>query len=124
MFQIDAKKAKFTLIEVFGKPALFTTERVNRATVPEGLHAYDMQTSEDDWGQPCLMGRHITVEHFGTVLVSSPIKLGENGYRDMEPKDFTMGIKSRLMTAAEFLAEYTPKERPQVKRSSPDRGAR
>ena len=35
--------------------------------------------------------------------------MGENGYRDMEPRDFTMGMKSRLMTAAEFLAEYTPK---------------
>ena len=124
MFQIDAKKAKFTLVEVFGRPALFTTECINRATVPEGLHAYDMQTSEDDWDQPCLLGKHITVEHFGTVLVSSPIKLGENGYRDMEPKDFTMGMKSRLMTVAEFLAAYPPKEHPQAKRSSPDRGAR
>ena len=52
MFQIDTKKEKLTLVEVFGRPALFTTERVNRGTVPEGLHAYDMQTSEDDWILP------------------------------------------------------------------------
>ena len=29
MFQIDAKEAKFTLVEVFGRPALFTVECVS-----------------------------------------------------------------------------------------------
>ena len=112
MFQIDARKEKLTLVEVFGRPALFTTERVNRATVPEGLHAYDMQTSEDDWGQPCLMGKHITVEHFGTVLTASPIDLPDTGYLDLKPGDFAMGTGSDRLTVAGFEDRYLGRHLP------------
>lgn len=102
MYPIDANTAQFEAVEILGIPGLFTTERVNRATVPKGMYLYEMQTSEDDWGQPCLLGRHITVEHFGSVLTASPIDLNERGYRDMAPGDFTQGGGSDRLTVAEF----------------------
>lgn len=102
MYPINAATERFEAVEVLGIPALFTVERVDRATVPKGMYLYEMQTSEDDWAQPCLLGRHITVEHFGTVLTASPIDLGERGYRDMAPGDFTQGGGSDRQTVAEF----------------------
>ena len=80
MHTIDAAASRFDCVEILGISALFTVERINRATVPEKLFAYDMQTSEDDWSIPCLIGRHITVEHYGTVITASPIPLPDTGY--------------------------------------------
>ena len=102
MYPINAATERFEAVEVLGIPALFTVSRVDRSTIPKGMYLYEMQTSEDDWGQPCLLGRHITVEHFGSVLTASPIDLNERGYRDMAPGDFTQGGGSDRLTVAEF----------------------
>lgn len=108
MYPLDATKKRFTAVEILGVPGLFTTERVSRATVPKGMYAYDMQTSEEDWGYPCLIARHITVEHFGTVITASPVELPESGYRDLSPRDFSMGTGGEMMTTAEFEQKYLP----------------
>ena len=97
MYPIDATQERMEAVEVFGVPGLFTTLRVNRATIPKGMYAYDMQTSEEDWSQPCLIARHITVEHYGTVITASPIELPETGYRDMEPGDFTQATRAEQL---------------------------
>lgn len=102
MYPLDATKETFETVEIIGIPGLFTTQRVNRATVPKGMYLYEMQTDEEDWSQPCLLGRHITVEHFGTVLTASPITLNENGYLDLKPGDFVMGDGYGRLTVAQF----------------------
>ncbi|MCI9403672.1 MAG: hypothetical protein HFF04_08380 [Oscillospiraceae bacterium] len=102
MYPLDATKETFEAVEILGIPGLFTIERVNRATVPKGMYLYEMQTDEEDWTQPCLLGRRIIVEHFGTVLTASPITLNENGYVDLKPGDFTQGDGSDRLTMAEF----------------------
>ena len=86
MYSINAGTARFEEVEILGIPALFTTLRVDRTTVPKGMYAYDMQTDPEDWSQPCLLGRHITVEHFGTVLTASPIHLPESGVSGLIPR--------------------------------------
>lgn len=102
MYPLDATKETFETVEIIGIPGLFTTQRVNRATVPTGMYLYEMQTDEEDWSQPCLLGRHITVEHFGTVLTASPITLNENGYLDLKPGDFVMGDGYDRLTVTQF----------------------
>lgn len=125
MYPIDAEQERMEAVEVFGVPGLFTTLRVNRATIPKGMYAYDMQTSEEDWSQPCLIARHITVDHYGTVITASPIELPESGYRDMKPGDFTQGTGAERLTVAEFERKYlSPKPlspRPKHKARAPTR---
>lgn len=67
---------------------------------------YEMQTDPDDWSQPGLLGLHITVEHFGTVLTASPLPLPSGGYLDLAPGDFVQGQGAERLTAAEFEAKY------------------
>ena len=81
-------------------------ERIIRSTVPQGMYAYDMQTSESDWSLPCLLAPHITVEHFGTVLTGAPIDLAATGYRDLSPADFEWPSPNDRPTVAEFAARY------------------
>lgn len=65
-----------------------------------------MQTSEQDWSQPCLLARHIAVEHFGTVLTASPVPIPPNGYLDLSPGDFEAQSCAERMTLADFEAKW------------------
>ncbi len=105
MYQ-DARTEVFEEVEILGIPALFTTLRVSRATVPAGMYAYDMQTDEEDWSQPCLLAKHIMVEHYGTVLTASPIDLPPSGYLDLKPGDLVQGSGAELLTVREFEQKY------------------
>jgi len=124
MYSIDAGKAKFEAVEILGIPGLFTTRRVDRSTIPKGMYAYDMQTSEADWSQPCLLARHITVEHFGTVLTASPIALPNSGYCDLQAGDFTLDSHGERMTVAEFEEKWcSPRRTRQPRRPRQTRPA-
>ena len=113
MSAVDARKEHYEAVEILGIPGLFTTLRVDRTTIPKGVYAYDMQTSEQDWSQPCLLARHITVEHFGTVLTASPVPIPPNGYLDLSPGDFESQSCAERMTLADFEAQWlSPVKRP------------
>ena len=75
MYLVNANTERLEEVEILTVPGLFTTRRVDRATLPPWMHLYEMQTDPDDWSQPGLLGLHITVEHFGTVLTASPLPL-------------------------------------------------
>lgn len=116
MYPINALTEHFEAVEILGIPALFTTLRVDRETVPKGMYAYDMKTNEEDWLFPDLLGRHVTVDHYGTVLTASPIPLPENGYRDLAPGDFVFDSGADQLTVAEFedkCFSRPPSARPQ-----------
>lgn len=117
MSAVDARKEHYEAVEILGIPGLFTTLRVDRTTIPKGVYAYDMQTSEQDWSQPCLLARHITVEHFGTVLTASPVPIPPNGYLDLSPGDFEGQFCGERMTLADFEAKWlSPVKRPPKKK--------
>ena len=120
MSAVDARKEHYEAVEILGIPGLFTTLRIDRATIPKGVYAYDMQTSEQDWSQPCLLARHITVEHFGTVLTASPVPIPSNGYLDLSPGDFESQSCAERMTLADFEANGYPRsnDRPSESRST------
>ena len=79
---------------------------MRRSALPNGIYAYDMQTSPEDWSQPCLLACHITVEHYGTVLTGQRIDLPENGYRDLAPGDFNWPCSNERPTIAEFARRH------------------
>lgn len=111
MNAINASKEQFEAVEILGIPGLFTTERIDRSTVPQRMYAYDMQTSSEDWGLPGMIAHHITVEHFGTVLTASPVPLPQNGYLDLSPSDFDEKGGAEHLTVAEFEAKWLSSER-------------
>lgn len=106
MYSLDAQTEQFEAVEILGIPGLFTTERISRASIPPGLFLYEMQTSEEDWSQPCLLGRSITAGHFGTVLTASPVALPQSGYIDLKPGDFDELQGTEYLTVASFEEKY------------------
>ena len=61
----------------------FANIRINRDSVPNGWHVYDMR--HDDRGDPCeIKDGYIVVNHFGTFFTPDrlPLKEGDSLYED------------------------------------------
>ena len=56
MYLVNANTERLEEVEILTVPGLFTTRRVDRATLPPWMHLYEMQTDPDDWSQPGLLG--------------------------------------------------------------------
>ena len=68
MSRHHAESLKYQEVTLFGKPALFTECRINRATVPKDVHRYEIRHGDEDWGEPVELAHGIGVNYYGTVL--------------------------------------------------------
>ena len=66
-------------ITVCGKPALFTSIRIKRDTVPEGLYAYDVRHDDECRGIPCEIAPFIMVNHWGTIMQAAEFAATHEG---------------------------------------------
>ena len=67
----------------------FANIRVDRRTLPDGWHAYDIR-DDDSNGEPCqIVNGYVKVNHFGTFCTQTPLPLedGEGRCRNGEPDD-------------------------------------
>ena len=68
----------YELIELFGKPALFTNERLTPEDVPRGLNLYHLRRADED-DRFASIEPEVGVNHGGSVLTDEPLDLGEKG---------------------------------------------
>lgn len=68
---------EFETIEIEGRTALFTNNKMTDADIPKGLNCYHLRHGDD--GDFCTLEKNVTVNHAGSVIVREPIELGENG---------------------------------------------
>ena len=87
MKPINAYDADYERFEVLGHDALFTSLRIDRKTLPEGLYAYNLRDCDDCTGDPCQLKNYVLVNHWGTVIVREPIDGAENGV-DLDRNDY------------------------------------
>ena len=109
-----ARKERFELVEVFDRPMLFTCLRVDRNTVPKGLYLYEVRNDDDQCGIPVEIGRWIMVNHWGTLLSATPIKLepnryNNNAYRHIDPEN-DWNYTGDLCSAREYMDKYLLKK--------------
>ena len=65
------------IVEVQGKPYMFTNLRVDRGSIPEGLYAYDV--GDDCDGCFWKIQRFVLVNHWATIIGKEPVDLDEFG---------------------------------------------
>ena len=58
---VDARTEKFQHLKLFDKYALFTNDRIDRATIPEGWYCYDFRGSDSDLGKLNCVEPHVGV---------------------------------------------------------------
>ena len=68
-------------ITVCGKPALFTSIRTKRDTVPDGLYTYDVRHDDECRGIPCEIAPFVMVNYWGTIILAEPLELPDDGRR-------------------------------------------
>lgn len=77
----NAMTEHYEEITVCGKPALFTSIRIKRDTVPDSLCAYDVRHDDECRGIPCEIAPFVMVNHWGTIILAEPLELPDDGRR-------------------------------------------
>lgn len=80
---------EFESFDILGHPALFTSERVDRSSVPDGYYAYDIRGTDDDGGgTPATIESRVMVNFHGTVITRQPLEIPAEGYISLADKDW------------------------------------
>lgn len=105
---------------VLGQQALFTSVRLDRKTVPEGLFVYDVRHDDECQGIPCEIANKVLVNHWGTIVTAKPIDFHGNNYIFLKEGDFNYVtgecntiekfIRKYLLIDVDKLIEYGPQE--------------
>lgn len=112
---INIENEEFDLIELFGKPALFTNERLTDADIPKGLFCYQLR--EGDNGSFAAIEPKVTVNHSGSVITDEPIDFGKQEYIS-----FTEDTEPNFMSENMTFGEYMRGEFEQAQNESPQLG--
>ena len=99
-----ANDEKYQEIELFDKPGLFSNGRIARDNLPEGVYCYDLRGSDYDPGEPVCVEERVVVNHAGSVLLTDPLELAENG-RLMLTEEEGLNFVGGFSTLAQFLQE-------------------
>lgn len=99
-----ANDEQYQEIELFDKPGLFSNGRIVRDNLPEDVYCYDLRGSDYDPGEPVCVEERVVVNHAGSVLLTDPLELAENG-RLMLTEEEGLNFVGGFSTLAQFLQE-------------------
>ena len=107
------ENAQFEFITLFGKPALFTSERIGDADIPENMYVYHVRGDDETTGGFAELAPRVMVNHYGSVITKEPIDFGEDGYIVFTPETEPNFIGGSI-TLCEYADGAYPKEAPQL----------
>lgn len=90
---------RFECVELFGVPALYTNKRVDKTTLPNDLHCYDLRGSDYDPGRPVTVEPFVFVNYVSSVILKQQLDLGSAGYKRIRGK---LNFLGEELTLAEF----------------------
>ena len=105
-YRADARTEAFEHVSMFGFPALLTDARINRSTVPEGWHCYELRGSDYDPEKPIMIENRVVVNHAGTVLMPNDLHLNMFPRERMQMNDQSLNYYGESMTLERFCEEY------------------
>ena len=99
-----ANDEQYQEIELFDKLGLFSNGRIARDNLPEGVYCYDLRGSDYDPGDPVCVEERVVVNHAGSVLMTEPLELTEDG-RLMLTEEKGLNFTGGFSTLSQFLQE-------------------
>lgn len=106
----DAYRPAYEVAELFGKPALFTEERIDRDGVPGNLYMYETRSAEG-FGDPLMLEPFVMVNFAGTVITTEPLDFGGEKFLSLGEcgsDDYALNFVGEEMNMQEWLAQYAP----------------
>ena len=104
--QINSQGERMKEIEIFGIPALFSSNRIAPEDVYPGMYRYELLSSKEVPGSPRHLAQDSGDDFMGTVLTPVPIPMTHEGQREIEPGDLFLDIEAGEYTPAEFEEKY------------------
>lgn len=111
MRNLNAREEQFELIELFDKPALFTNNRIDRDTVPDDYHVYDIRGNDDD-GYLYSLEDRVIVNHSGTVISNTKFEYPDNQNYLVIVDD--IGFTGEQLTLVEYIDRCIKSEYPNL----------
>ena len=96
---------QFEKILLFKRPVLFTSVRIRNQDVPEGLYKYDLRHDDECTGEIVQVSKRVLVNHWGTILSDHQLRLGPDGYRDIQEDKDIRYLDGSPITIKEYLKE-------------------
>lgn len=87
METVDVRKEVLEEVDLLGRKGYFTELRVDKETVPEGMHCYELRHGDDD-GFPVSVEESVRVNYFGAVILAEELELGEGKALQFGCEDF------------------------------------
>jgi hypothetical protein len=107
METVDVQKEVLEEVELLGRTGYFTELRVDKETVPEGMHCYELRHGDDD-GFPVSVEESVRVNYFGAVLLAEALELGNEKALQFGYEDF--GYTGEQMYLSQVMGEKEPDE--------------
>ena len=103
--QNEIMNESFEEVSLLGKPALFTSSRLNHSDVPKGYNIYELRHDDECNGDVVQVGNRIIVNHWGTVIMRDKLALDSDGLLDVESDDINYG-SGDCSTIKEYISKY------------------
>ena len=105
MARYNAMIERFEEATILDKPALFTSARIDRSTIPHGYHLYEVRHDDDCQGDAVQIARSITVNHWGSLITPDELELDADGFMDIEPEAVNYSAGD-CRSMKEFMKKY------------------
>lgn len=109
-WSFNADVLHYEQINFLNKTVLFTPSRIDRNTLPHGVYFYEVQHDDAHRGIMTMIGHHITVNFWGSIISSQKIGLDRNGYREIDEKKDIRFLDKPVLTLKEYLNKYPAKK--------------
>lgn len=110
---INIENDEYDLIELFGKPALFTNGRLTDADIPKELFVYHLRRDDSGYSFAAVEPK-VKVNHAGSVITDEPIDFGEQGYIDFTEETAPNFIGEELTVREYMRSEFEQAESQQI----------
>lgn len=74
---------EFRNAQINGISALFTDDRVDRASIPDGLFAYDMRSDNENGNPFSTVEPRVIADFSGTVITKQEMPMNNEGYTNI-----------------------------------------
>lgn len=103
MLQLDAMQEFFTPMKVFGVPAILHYERIDRYTVPFGIHQYEVRHCDNDSCAPADIALGVWANFYATLLTKEPLPFPPDGHLEVETEQDWVVLDGDDIKLKEFV---------------------
>lgn len=101
---IPTWKEEFELVELFGKPALFTNENLTADQVPHGLNYYHIRSADGEQFA-ALEASDVKVDNGGTIITNENIDFGDKDFIEFNEENGINFIGGDNLSIDDYVTE-------------------